>query len=83
MNPVYLSCFIGFHRHIITTGLGYGVGWSLHKWFETQSKRRALHVQDYINAHPEHFPELFMRKYPIDPELYRIYQAIRWVFFPL
>ena len=54
--------FSGFHKHIVFMAVGYGVMHYTSRILAEIRRRRALHVEDYINAHPEHFDEVFKRK---------------------
>ena len=54
--------FAAFYKHILYTMVGYGCGTLVSYQIDEFRRKKWLHIEDYINAHPEHFPELFARK---------------------
>lgn len=42
---------------------GYGIGHLLHKWNHKRVAERDLAIWDYVQRHPEDFPELSPKKF--------------------
>ncbi|XP_074651309.1 NADH dehydrogenase [ubiquinone] 1 subunit C2-like [Tubulanus polymorphus] len=58
-KPVYTA----FYKHILATGVGYGIGTVMNNQVDRWAKEKELVILDYISKHPEDFEEPPPKKY--------------------